>query len=86
MEERKWLSSCQTLINPSALVGYVAKNRFLCVSVICGKASFPDQRIDFETTSGSEVRVSFSAQVEGFREIWSLFRLLHSSESPPEGL
>ena len=39
-----------------------------------------------ECPRGARARVSFSAQVEGFREIWSLFRLLHSSESPPEGL
>ena len=61
LEERKWLSSCQTFINPSALVGYVAKNRFLCVSVICGKASFPDQRIDLQLLSAGRRRVSFSA-------------------------
>jgi len=27
---------------------------FLCVSVVCGKASFPDQRIGFETFSGAK--------------------------------
>ena len=49
-------------LNPSALVGYIAKKRFICVSVICGKASFPDQRIDFELLSAGRRRVSFSAQ------------------------
>ena len=48
-------------LNPSALVGYLIKKRFLCVSVICGKASFPDQRIDLELLSAGRRRVSFSA-------------------------
>ena len=60
-------------LNPSALVGYIAKKRFICVSVICGKASFPDQRIDLELLSAGRRRVSFSAPGKGFGEIWSLF-------------
>ena len=48
-------------LKTSALVGYIANNRFICVSVICGKASFPDQRIDLELLSAGRRRVSFSA-------------------------
>jgi hypothetical protein len=48
-------------LKTSALVGYIAKKRFICVSVICGKASFPDQRIDLELLSAGRRRVSFSA-------------------------
>ncbi len=48
-------------LKTSALVGYIANNRFICVSVICGKASFPDQRIDLQLLSAGRRRVSFSA-------------------------
>lgn len=60
-------------LKTSALVGYIANNRFICVSIICGKASYPDQRIDLELLSAGRVRVSFSALKAFWNALEGLF-------------
>ena len=71
-------------LNPSALVAYNAKKCFICVSVICGKASFPDQRIDFEKVERSDNRVSFSAHNENDSLHGCRFALLLVHDGPTE--